>query len=128
METYAFLINSVILRNETRVYEALELCETALETYPNYAQLFIVKGSILLKLNRTHEAISSLDLVVQSNLMFADAYHYLGLAHVRLGDKAQGEKFLRHALQIDPNHKLAMLELGILLQNSGQKLQEAEKQ
>ena len=57
LDTYMFLIEKVIMRNESRLQDALATCDEALSLLPTYAKLYSAKGVILLKMNRTSEAL-----------------------------------------------------------------------
>lgn len=122
------MIEKVIMRNESRFGEALEVCEQALQEYPNSGPLFTTKGNVLLKLNRVEEAVTYLEAVVQSNLAIADAHYHLGVAYSRLGRRADATRSFREALKVDPGHKSTLLELGKVLLVAGKPgaLQEAE--
>ncbi len=122
------MIEKVILRNKSRLLDALEVCEQGILEHPNSGPLFTTKGSILLMLNRTEEAVSYLEPVVQSKLRIANANYHLGVAYQRLGMKEDAVNSFRGALRIDPGHVTSLFDLGKLLQATGDssKLQEAE--
>lgn len=127
VETYAFLIEKVILRNEKRLQDALDLVEKALKDYPMYAQLYSIKGTILLKMNRNEEALELLQIAVQSNLNLPETHSGLGVVYMRMGQRAKAEASFRNVLHnIDANHVPTMVELGKLL-HADRKLQEALK-
>ena len=84
METYLFLIEKVIMRDQSRLQDALRLCEEAMSLYPNFAKLYGVKGNILLKMNRIEEAISVLEIGVQTPQVVPECYYNLGLAYVQV--------------------------------------------
>lgn len=127
VETYAFLIDKVILRNENRLQDALHLVEKALEDYPTYAQLYSMKGNLLLKMNRNEEALQLLEIAVESGLKLPETHCGLGVAYMRLGRKTQAKAIFKNVLQnLDPGHVPTMVELGKLL-HADRKLQEAEK-
>ena len=127
METYAFLIEKVILRNEKRLQDALDMVEKALKDYPTIAQVYSIKGNILLKMNRNEEALQLLQIAVQSSLNLPETHSGLGVAYMRMGQKAKAEANFRNVLHnIDSSHVPTMVELGKLLQADG-KLQEALK-
>ena len=125
VETYAFLIEKVVLRNEKRLQDALDLVEKGLKDYPTYAQLYSIKGTILLKMNRNEEALDLLQIAVQSNLNLPETHSGLGVAYMRMGQKAEAS--FRNVLHnIDANHDPTMVELGKVL-HADRKLQEALK-
>ena len=86
-----------------------------------------MKGNILLKMNRTEEALQLLEIAVESKLMLPETHCGLGMAYMRLGRKTKAESTFRNVLHtIDASHVPTMVELGKLLR-ADQKLQEAEK-
>ena len=126
LETYKFLVYKVILRNESRLQDALDLCETALTTYPGYAHLYALKGNVLLRMNRAQEALPILEMAANAGLSVTDAHYGLGLAHKKLGNKAKAEASFRNVLMVEPGHEDAILQLGMLLLSTGN-LREAER-
>ena len=84
METYEFLIEQVIMRNESRLGDALTVCEEALSLYPSFAKLYTIKGRILLKMNRTKEALPVLEFAVQATEILPASHYNLGLAHLQV--------------------------------------------
>ena len=84
METYEFLIEQVIMKNESRLQDALKVSKEALLLYPNFAKLYAIKGRILLKLNRTKEALSELEIAVQASEIVPASHYSLGLAHLQV--------------------------------------------
>ena len=134
IDTYTFLIDSVILRNKSRLPDALQLVDQALETYPKYARLYAMKGIILNKLNRTKRAVDYLEAAFKSRFRSVDMFHHLGLAYERLGERSKAEEMFKRALELDVQHAESLYHLGKLAhQNaaaSGQKrarLHEAER-
>lgn len=132
VESYAFLIDKIILRNTSRLQDALDLCEKALTIYPTYATLYSMKGKLLWKMNRTEEAIEHLELAAQSSLKEPDMFYYLGLAYLDVGKKQKAETMLRNTLAVDSSHRKAAGQLGRVIQSSSgtqntRRLQEAEK-
>lgn len=117
-ESYYLLI-SVISSNQSRFEEALGMCDEAISIHPHHAKLYAVKGGILLKMNRTTEALSVLEEAVRINSGIASVHYNLGMAHMRLGNQARAERAFRDVLLIDHDSTHAMFHLATVLQNSG---------
>lgn len=134
LETYIFLVNSVVLRKGkvvSRYDDALELWEQAIAAYPKYAAPYGWKGTVLYKMGRVQEAAELLEMAVQSGVGVAEIYYHLGLCYLAgVGDGGGGGSdegtgrsggmrgaagmMFRKALQLDPAHSGAKLELGKL--------------
>lgn len=136
IETYEFLINNVVLRNGSqRLTDALELVDQALETYPRYARLFVLKGIILYKLNRTKMAVNFMEIAQKSNYRSVELFYHLGLAYESLGENRKAESMFRSTLGLDGSHIEAVFHLGRVIHKSvatsgsdkAKKLQESEK-
>ena len=132
IETYIFLIDKIVLRNSSRLQDALDLCEQALVTYPTYATLYGMKGKLLFKLNRTEEAIENLEIVAASQLQEPEVFYHLALAYLKMRKREEAETMFRNTLAVDSSHKKAAGQLGRLIQSKGgaqsnRRLLEAEK-
>ena len=105
------------------------MCNSAISVLPHHAKLYAVKGGILLKMNRTSEALSVLEEAVRINSGIASVHYNLGVAHMKLGNQARAERAFRDCLLIDHDSTHAMFHLATVLQNSGdtEDLLEAEK-
>ena len=102
-----------------REEDILELCDYALRYYPTTAHLYFNRGKILLELERFQEAVSDLEIAVQTPVFLADINHALGLAHLKTGSTSKAEKAFRAELVGNPGNVESMEQLGILLQRSG---------
>ena len=118
IETYEFLIDKVILRNGSRLHDAMELVNQALQTYPKYARLFAMKGVLLYKLNQTKAAVEHLEIAVKSNYHSVDTFYHLGLSYEQLGDERKAEDMFKSTLAVDGHHIEAMYHLGRVVYHS----------
>jgi len=75
-------------------------------------------GRIANQQGNYEEAIRHLQLSLQANSNYADAYAELGLIHLKRKEYPQATKALEKALQINPDSYLANLNLLILYQRS----------
>ena len=121
----------MILKDEGREEEALELCDFAMQYYPSTAHLFFHRGKLLLKLNRIEEAIADLEIAVQTPVFLADINYHLGLAYLAAGAVGKAEAAFRAELAGNPGNIDAVLQLGVSLQRGGSgdqgKLREAQR-
>lgn len=117
IDTYTFLINSVILRKGGERYEeALALWDQAQKTFPKYANIYSHKGALLYKMKRREEAMKMLEIAVKSGIQIADSYYYLGICYLegvggRQRDRGEVRRLLTKALQFDPKHSEAATAL-----------------
>ena len=86
------------------------------------------KGDVLLRLNRTLEAKAAFEKALEYNPEYTDAVYNLGSTYMQLGDRENAENNFRRALLLDGNHKLSLLNMAVLLEESKGvvKLKEAE--
>ena len=88
---------------------------------PDFVEAHMNKGDLLLKLNRTQEAITSFEKAIYHNPDYTDAHFNLGTAYVQFGMKEEAVKCYRRALLLDRRHVYSMMSLAILLQESNEK-------
>ena len=119
----------MIQKDRGREEDSLELIDFALRHYPTTAHLFFHRGKILAKLNRTKEAISDLEIAVQTTIFLPDINHHLGLVYEAAGSPGKAEKAFRAELAGNPGNYESLLQLGVVLVASGDasKLREAQK-
>ena len=114
-----------------REEDALELCDFAMQYYPTTAHLFLHRGKILTKLNRTREAVSDLEIAVQTPVFLADVNYNLGLAYVAAGSTSKAVNSFKAELAGNPGNLDSVLQLGMLLQRTAAgdpgKLREAQR-
>ena len=135
IDTYMFLIDNVILRNKSRLPDALQLVDEALSTYPTYGRLYVKKGVLLAQLNRAKEAVHYLDIALRSNLRSVELFYHLGLAYEQLQEGTKAEDMFKRALAFDKTHADALYHLGKMMyystaasdQDRIKKLREAER-
>ena len=126
-DSYSLLID-VVSKQEDRMEDALELCETAITIYPFTAKFHAAKSFILLKLNRTLESITASREAVRRDPSLPNGHYNLGMGYMKLGDKHKAEKAFRDMLVCDPNSTHGWLHLGVVLAGSAEreKLNEAQ--
>lgn len=98
--------------------EAIATCDEASKNLPNRSEKFLLrKGTILLDLNRVEEARNTL-----VNLKSPEAFYWLAVAYLRLGDFSAAEQAVSKAKNAgyDPV-KVARLEANIYLNQNREK-------
>ena len=86
---------------------ALDLYNRSISADPKYTRAWIEKGNVLVKLNRTSEAISSFDsaLALENNL--AIVWNSRGEALMTMGNFTQARDSFDKALQFAPEYAVA---------------------
>lgn len=94
---------------------ALDLYNQAIAADPKYTRAWIDKGNVLVKLNRTSEAIASYDsaLALENNL--AIVWNNKGEALMTLGKYAEARDSFDKALQIAPEYATAKSNRDLVL-------------
>ncbi len=105
---------------------AIESFKKAIALSPLNALRYKDAADILFKVKRYREAIDLLELAVKHKLEFPDLYHYLSQATFALKDFKQASKYVRSALNADPENCSYLNQLGICLKELGE-LDEAVK-
>jgi len=93
--------------------EAASGIDAALALYPDYVDLHLYKGIILLKLDEPAEALKSFEHCLRlgdGNLAHLtsfgagsyQAWHYIGRCHLQLGDEDRAQDAFRKALELAP--------------------------
>ena len=77
--------------------------------------------------NKPHDALNYFRQVIAKSPSNADAHLHVGLCHLRLGDGRQAIKAFEKAEKHDPNHRVAILKQGQLLDDMGRTRQAKQK-
>lgn len=100
-----------------------EKAEEVLETVSNNPQTaagaHYYLGRIANRKGDYGEAIRQLQMALQANPDYADAYAELGLVHLKQKEYAQSEEALQRALKLNPDSYTANLNLMVLYQRTG---------
>ena len=84
--------------------------EIATRLAPNVALYWAEKGSLLLRLKKTKEALASAEQSIALEPDYSDAYLIKGLAHIQLGDKKLGLETLAKARDMGNEQAPALIE------------------
>jgi tetratricopeptide (TPR) repeat protein len=99
----AALWNLALLRGRDQegLAQVLERVERALGVEPASAQILMMRGDLLLRLDRFDEAATAYQAVLEVAPRSADAWANLARALGRLGRREEAERALRQALDLD---------------------------
>ena len=90
--------------------------QRALQDEPESAEALYGMGSVFLQQQKTKEARDTFERVLQLHTSYPgtipNAWNNLGILSAREGNSAQAIEAFQHALQIDPSHSVALLNLG----------------
>lgn len=120
---------TLIKRDPERLEEALALYDKSLRVRPDHLEAFLYRGEVLMRLNRSAEAIQSFEMAVNKHPESADAYYNLAAALRKNGRKTEAEKMYRKAHSLSSGHVHTLMALAALLTETNQrkKLKEAEQ-
>ena len=90
--------------------EAAQEYGRALEIAPNYADIRVRYAQALLELQHLDSALAQVDLALQINGQYADAWAYRGIVLRRLHREAEAVEAFQNALASDPQHAIAQVE------------------
>lgn len=93
--------------------------ETALESFPKSAELYLQLGNTYGELGNTDQAFSSLDRALELLPDYPEAYFNKARLYEKLGRLDTAEKFYSAALKHRANYLAALLGLGNILKKSG---------
>ena len=107
-----------LLRSHGRREEALHLAEGARAQFGDAAFPLTLKGAALIELERYREALGALEQAIESDPDLALAWHELGYAAFRLGDRNRALLALDRAFALEPHTETLRLR-GRILRDAG---------
>lgn len=107
-----------LLRAQGRPAEALQLAEAARGHFGESAFTFTLQGAALIDLGRFREALGALERAIEDDPDLGLAWHELGLAAYRLGDRNRALLALDRAFALEPHTETLKLR-GRVLRESG---------
>src|SRR5256885_6202012 len=107
-----------LLRSHGRREEALHLAEGARAQFGDAAFPLTLKGAALIELERYREALGALEQAIESDPDLALAWHELGYAAFRLGDRNRALLALDRAFGLEPHTETLRLR-GRILRDAG---------
>lgn len=105
----------ILLLNDGRVREALEVFDGALATWPEFAPAALGRGLSLLRLDRPAEAVSALEAARRNGAQYAAVHAALGEAYLATGRSREARAEFERALALDSTDVRASLRLAALL-------------
>ncbi|XP_029457518.1 protein O-mannosyl-transferase TMTC3 isoform X2 [Rhinatrema bivittatum] len=118
LNVYINLAN-LIRANESRLEEADQLYRQAISMRPDFKQAYISRGELLLKMNKPLQAKEAYLRALELDELNADLWYNLAIVYIELKDPAEALKNFNRALELNPNHKLALFNSALLMQESG---------
>lgn len=105
-----------------RPQQAADYAQNAVDIRPDFAEAWGTLGGALSALNRPHEAAAAFkrayDFAPGNETAAIAASHY-GAAMASIGNRVEGEQYLRKAIELNPQLDEAHLNLAVLLVNTG---------
>ncbi|XP_053112334.1 protein O-mannosyl-transferase TMTC3 isoform X1 [Hemicordylus capensis] len=118
LNVYINLAN-LIRANESRLEEADQLYRQAISMRPDFKQAYISRGELLLKMNKPLQAKEAYLRALELDRTNADLWYNLAIVYIELKDPTEALKNFNMALELNPNHKLALFNSALLMQESG---------
>ncbi len=87
--------------------EAIKLVDVVIETWPEYAKAYELKGSFLTEMGKLEEGIEFLKRAIKMNPTLVEAYAELGQAFYNLEDYEEAIKYWEKELEYTPHDKFA---------------------
>ncbi|XP_032077082.1 protein O-mannosyl-transferase TMTC3 [Thamnophis elegans] len=119
LNVYINLAN-LIRTNESRLEEADQLYRQAISMRPDFKQAYISRGELLLKMNKPLQAKEAYLRALELDRSNADLWYNLAIVYIELKDPSEALKNFNQALELNPNHKLALFNSALLMQESGE--------
>src|SRR6059036_6195 len=107
-----------LLRSNGRTEDALRLAEAARAQFGDSAFPLALMGAALIELERYREALAALEQAIESDPDLALAWHELGYAAFRLGDRNRALLALDRAFALEPHTETLRLR-GRILRDAG---------
>lgn len=82
--------------------------------------LFILRGELLLKMNKLTEARDAYLRALELDRTNADLWYNLAIVNIEMKEPSEALKNFNHALTLLPRHKLALFNSALLMQESGE--------
>lgn len=107
-----------LLRAHGRAADALLLADAARAQFGDSAFVFTLQGAALVELGRFREALAALEQAIEHDPDLGPAWHELGLAAYRLGDRSRALLALDRAFALEPHTETLKLR-GRVLREAG---------
>ena len=114
---------SIVKMNQTRLLEALKLCQLALERIPEDSRVLRETGHVLLHMGQIEEAKLYLLQATEAGPTEPNARFLLGVAEGELGNLDDAERSIRHSLTLSSgtNSQIYASHLDTILQRKAER-------
>ena len=115
-------LGNLIARNSSCVEcleEADSLYRQAIAMRSDFVQAYINRGDVLLRLNRTKEALNIYHEALKIDNNNPDIHYNLAVVALEQKKPKEGLQYLNKALEIQPNHPESLLNSAIVIQELG---------
>jgi tetratricopeptide (TPR) repeat protein len=102
-EAYELMDTAYQAAEKEQFIEALEVLDRVTDRYPNFAEGWNRRASVLWQLGRYKESMSDCERALALNPNHYGAWQGIGICHLQLGDVAEACRSLRCALKIAPH-------------------------
>ena len=126
LETYQFLIKTVLMKNESKLPRALQILDEALDKYPDIAEFHSMRATVLTSMDRTKEALDALSIASNAAVILPSVHYSYGLVYSKHGDLKKAEEYFSNAVRLDRGNNDALLELGMLYFKTGGSARKSE--
>lgn len=103
------------LMRQARNAEALAEAEQFLREHPRDPQMLFMRARLLADLKRTDEALDQLNALIQQYPELPEPYNNLGVIQAARGHLDQAREAFEMTLRNNPNHDIALENLGDVL-------------
>lgn len=115
-----FILGMMKERYEKDLDSAVVEYEAALEIQPGYAPAREAVARALVNLKKYEQSLGHLEKILEEKPGHPMATTYLGVAHHRLGNRAQGIRYYKEAARLKPKDTLILYNLAMLYSDSGE--------
>ena len=124
VHTYA--VRGQVLADQKDYDQSIAMFKKAIKLSPLNPVRYDLPCQMLLSQDKFEEVIDLLSIARQNEVVFARMYHYLSQAHYYLKEYPKSAKYIKKALDKDPDNTTYLNQLALSLKESGE-LDEARK-
>ncbi|XP_070581695.1 protein O-mannosyl-transferase TMTC3-like [Ptychodera flava] len=117
LNVYLNLAN-LIKDDASRLVEADNLYKKAITMRPDFIEAYINRGDVLLKLNRSQEAVDNYMTALKYEDDNADIYYNLGVIYTEKGERSLALRSFEKALTLNSEHRQSLFNSAVLMQET----------
>ena len=114
LDSYEFLIKTVLMKNESKLPRALAVLDDTLRQYPGLVTLHSLRANVLTRLGRLAEAKAALETASNAPRVMSIVHFNFGLLYAEQGDVKRAEESFKNAIARKSHYYEAVMELGRL--------------